>query len=352
VSYLRNLVKAKVVELGDDKACEFFDVSKLLVQQWRNGSKTPSLTAIEKVFQTPSSSIVEQAQWEGRQVVVLQPFYKSVHPATHFAILGLLDRTKMGAFLRHNDAFIVHARNVLAGQLLETKVPWGFFIDDDMLPSWGNASWYNQFTGFNLPEKYAGKHILNALLAHNKSVVGSLYFGRNPAGKAMYYEAMLNTPEGQAENRRAHQAPFDELKPVRWVATGAILINRQVFLDIQTKFPHLAPQHPSEPWHFFSNANDAVVSNLTKLQEQVGVATQFVRDGKWSVPEFEKFLEDIRIQLAETKTADLQNSRLQQGEDQVFGIRAGEAGHQSYVDMSVVCGHIGSMCYGPGNTRA
>ena len=95
-SYLKNLVKLKVIELGDEAAAQFFDVSKLLVQQWKNGSKTPSLAAIEKVFTEPKASTVGTADWEGRKVTILQPFYKSVHPITHFGILGLLDRTKMG----------------------------------------------------------------------------------------------------------------------------------------------------------------------------------------------------------------------------------------------------------------
>lgn len=349
--YLRNIVRSKIIELGDEPAAEFFGVSKLLIQQWRNGSKSPSLAAIEKVFTDPEPVVTAPAQWEGRQVTILQPFYKAVHPITHFAILGLLDRAKMGAFMRHNDAFIVHARNVLAKLFLETEVPYAFFIDDDMIPSWGNSVWYNQFTGFNFPEKYAGKHVLNALLSHNKSLVGALYFGRNSQGRAMYYEAMLNTPEGIAENQRAHQAPFDELKPVRWVATGALLVHRQVFLDIQKSHPHLAPQHPTEPWHFFSNSNDAVVKQLTSLQDQVAIAHQDLKAGTLTAEKMEAFLEDVRRQLAETKVKDVQNSRLQQGEDQTFGIRAGEAGHQSYVDMSCVVGHIGNACYGPHNTR-
>jgi hypothetical protein len=352
-SYLKNLVKSKIVELGEDKATEFFGVSKLLIQQWIKGSKVPSFAAVEKLFDGPAATAdgtTAPANWEGRQVSILLPFYKHVHPVTTFSLLGLLDRTKMGALMRHNDAFIVHARNVLAKQFLDTGVEWAFWADDDMVFPWGHAAWYNQMTGFNLPEKYAGKHILNALMSHGKSLVGGLYFGRNSTGRAMYYEAMLNSSEGAQENLRAHKAPFDELKPVRWCATGALLTNRQVFLDIQKKFPHLAPQHPTEPWHFFSNSNDAVVSKLTSLQDQVGIAHQDVRAGTMTVPKMESFLEDVRVQLAETKVKDIQISRLQQGEDQTFGIRAGEAGHQSYVDMSVVVGHIGNTCFGPHNT--
>lgn len=351
MSYLRNIVKAKIVEIGDDAAADFFGVSKLLIQQWRNGSKVPSIAAVEKVFEVKEAKPIERANWEGKKVVLLQPFYKAVHPVTHFSILGLLERDKMGALMRHNDAFIHHARNVLADQFLETGVEWSFWTDDDMVFPFGNAGWFNHFTGFNLPEKYAGKHTLNALLSHNKSIVGATYFGRNPAGRAMFYEAMLSTPESIAENARVHNGPIDELKPVKWCATGALLVHRQVYLDLRKTFPNLAPAHPTESWHYFSNANDAAVNKINGLSEQVTGAYQRVRDGKMDLSEVERLFDDIRTQLEETKMETVKNSRLQQGEDQTFGIRAGIAGHQSYVDLSVHCGHIGFACYGAHNTR-
>ena len=76
-----------------------------------------------------------------------------------------------------------------------------------------------------------------------------------------------------------------------------------------------------------------------------------MREGKLDLVEVERLFDDIRTQLEETKMETVKNSRLQQGEDQTFGIRAGIAGHQSYVDLSVHCGHIGFACYGAHNTR-
>lgn len=353
MSYLRNLVKLKVVELGDDKAAEYFGVSKLLVQQWRNGSKTPSLQAIERVFEEPKTQgLTESANWTGKKLVLLLPWYKETSPVTAFSILGLLERDKMGALLRHNDAFIAHSRNTLADQFIQTGAEWSLSIDSDMVIPWGNAAWFNHFTGFNLPEKYAGKHLANALLSHNKTIVGATYFGRNPKGRAMYYEAMLSTPESIAENARVRQGPIDELKPVEWCATGALLVHRQVFLDIREKFPNLAPKHPSEPWHYFTNANDAAINRVVSLSEQTALALQHVREGKLDISQLEKFLEDVRLQLEETKVADIRDSRMAMGEDQVLGRRAKIAGHQSYVDLSVHCGHIGNACYGFNSTRA
>jgi len=352
MSTLRNIVKLKVVELGDEKAAEFFGVSKLLVQQWRNGSKTPSLQAVERAFEeSKTQGVTERANWEGKKVVILLPAYKTFHPVTTFALLGLLERDKMGALMRHNDAFIAHSRNTLADQFIQSGVEWSFWLDDDMLPSWGNAAWFNHFSGFNFPEKYAGKHVINALLSHNKSIVGATYFGRNPKGRAMYHEALLSSPESIAENARVHQGPLDELKPVKWCATGCLLVHRKVYLDIRDKFPNLAPAHVSEPWHYFTSQNDAAVKKVTSLSEQVALARQHVTDGKMSLPDVEKLLEDIRVQLEETKMENINFSRAQAGEDMVFGLRAGLAGHQSYVDLSVHVGHIGNVVYGAANTR-
>jgi hypothetical protein len=138
---------------------------------------------------------------------------------------------------------------------------------------------------------------------------------------------------------------------VKWCATGALLVHRQVYLDLRKTFPNLAPAHPTESWHYFSNANDAAVNKINGLSEQVTGAYQRVREGKLDLVEVERLFDDIRTQLEETKMETVKNSRLQQGEDQTFGIRAGIAGHQSYVDLSVHCGHIGFACYGAHNTR-
>ena len=352
MSYLRNLVKLKVVELGDDKAAEFFGVSKLLVQQWRNGSKTPSLQAIERVFEEPKTQgLTERANWEGKKVVLLLPWYRSAHPLTTFSLLGMLEKDKMGALLRFNDAFIAHSRNTLADQFVDSGVEWGMSIDDDLICPWGNAAWFNHYTGFNFPDKYAGKHLINSLLSHGKTYVGALYFGRNAKGRGMYHEACITGPAADLENAKIHRGPVDELRATEWVATGALLTHRSVFLDIRKTFPHLAPQHPSEPWHYYTNANDAIVNKMFALSDDIARAHQFVRDGKMDLSEVEKLLEDTRVQLEEVKMHNLRDSRLQMGEDQVLGRRAKLAGHQPYVDLSVVCAHVGNVAYGPFNTK-
>lgn len=351
MSYLQSLVVHKIRELGPEKAAELFGVSCTLVKQWESGSKAISLAAVERVFEIPEQKSIE-ASWEGKKLLLLLPWYKQTNPLTAFSLLALLNREKMGVAMEFGDAFIAHARNVLLDRLVSTGVEWGFMLDDDMILPMGNAGWFKRYSGIDIPDAFAGKHALNQLLSHNKSLVGALYFGRNPRGRAMYYDALVASHAGNEENRYAHSAPREELRPVKWAATGALLINRQVALDIREQMPWLAPVHPSEPWQYFSNASDGVLREFTSLRDETTKVHQEVLAGQRSLDSVEKFLADLRRRLDESMSSVMSDNRLQAGEDAIFGIRAAKCGHPTFIDMSVVCGHVGSAVYGPHNTLA
>jgi hypothetical protein len=348
-SYLQGLVVARCKELNDDaKAGEFFGVAPSLIRQWVSGSKTPSLASVEKVF-VPQPTAFANAEWEGKNLFIACPAYKSVHPATLFTLVALWDRAKMGFRVRFNDAFIVHARNMLAMDFLASGMPECYTFDDDMVWPAGQAAWYNETTGLNLPEKFAGLHSINQLRSRNKTLVGGLYFGRNRFGRAMYHEAMQKTPEGERENARAHSAPFDECKETQWVATGGLFFKREVLLDIQKTFPHLAPQHLDEPWHFFSNTADAVMKGFADMQAMTKEVQTELFGG--NAEKANALLGDLVKRMNEASEEVIKNNRLQQGEDQLFGRRALAAGHQSHVDLALVGAHIGFNAWGPGNTN-
>jgi hypothetical protein len=343
-TYLQQLVINRCRELGDEKSAEFFAVSVGLVRQWVNGSKTPSLAAVEKVFVLPEGAPTESA-WSGKEVFIAAPFYKSTNPLTLFSLLATWDRPKMGFRHRFGDAFIIHARNQLADDFLVSGLPWCWWIDDDMLFPCGSAAWYLQNSGIPMPERFAGLHTANRLRSHNKSLVGALYFGRQPQGRAMYAEAMID----DAENSRAHLAPFDEIKATEWIGTGCLMHSREVLTDIKTKFPHLAPQHPTEVFHFFSPSSDVLVAAFNELQQKAdAAATALASNGAEAAT---KIIQDLLQQAKSAQQEYLKSNRLQQGEDQTFCRRAAKAGHQPYVDLGLVCGHIGTAVYGPHNTR-
>ena len=107
---------------------------------------------------------------------------------------------------------------------------------------------------------------------------------------------------------------------------------------------------PGEPYHYFSNASDGAMLRFDDIQAAIAEAKNAaVADRR---DEGVKVLDDALRLIAEARSDNLQTAHLMQGEDQTFGIRAGKSGHQSYVDMGLICGHIGTCVYGPHNTGA
>jgi hypothetical protein len=347
-SYLQSLVINKCKELGTEKSAEFFLVGPGLIRQWVNGSKSPSLASVEKVFSIPDKA-PEEGGWQGKQVFIGCPIYKNSNAATLTCLLGIWDRAKFGFRPRFGDAFIVHARNQLATDFLASNMAEFFGVDDDMVFPFGNAAFFNLLNDTTLPEKYAGLHSVNRLRSHGKSFVGALYFGRNAYGKAMYAEAMAETPAGRYENQRIHSGPTDELKETDWVGTGCYFHTRQVLLDIQEKFPHLAPQHPSEPFHFYSNTADALISSVSEVKVKAQAAVAEIQAG--NAERASEVIGDLLRQVELAENQALKQNRLHAGEDVLFGTRAKIAGHQPHVDLGLVCGHVGYNTWNHTNTK-
>ena len=232
----------------------------------------------------------EEAAWEGKRICLLLPFYRDVHPLTAFSLLALFDRTKMAAILNYGDAFIINTRNRLASKFLATGIEWAVTVDSDMVLPCGDAKWFNSSMGFGLPDKFSGRHTINRLLSHGKTLVGALYMGRAEDGKPVYAEGYADESESALVKAKGAQ---ELLKPTRWVGTGCLLIHRSVFLDIEKKFPN------------------------TARDSKTGV-------GKWFTPD------------SDTMT---------KGEDVLFCMRAQASGHQPYVDLGLRCGHAGNKIF-------
>lgn len=326
---LSDLVVAKIGELGAAKAAKFFEVSEVRVKQWAAGSKPVSLSAAEKVFASQQSPVLESASWEGQQVCICAPFYKSVTPSTVLSLMGLWDRPKMRFILNHGDAFISHSRNTLAKRFLALNIPWSFWIDDDIIAPNGSPTWFNKATGLPLPPQVAGQHSINRLLSHKKTIVGGLYFGRDPAGRPMYNEGFRNTAEGAMARKGWTLPPNQQVKPTKWVATGCLLIHRSVFVDISKKFPELDGK-------WFSTSEHQLVGNAKRAINELS--------------DMEKDPKD-RIASAVHLLASSTDAPIESGEDVIFCRRAAEAGHQPYVDLGLPCGHVGSTVYHGSNTR-
>ena len=272
-----------------------------------------------------------------KKIVVVLPWWKQVSPVTSFCVSQLIDRRRTAAMLNFGDAFIAHSRNSCVDAFLKTQCDWLLTIDDDMIVPFGHAEWFKMHTRFDdFPEKFLGLNALDRLMSHQKTLVGALYFGRHHNGPPVYNEGAM-TPQEAAFARRA---PHDLVKPTRWVGTGCMLVHRSVFEDIEKKFPRLARGADGKGGQWFTSTEASVVERLHTLRDQLQSGPL---DGNKAYAAMAG-LEDL---IARTKA----ENTLGVGEDVSFCLRAAAAGHQAYVDMGLVCGHLGHCCYGPRNTR-
>lgn len=286
------------------------------------------------------SDIVQPTGLAKTRVLIALPWYKSVSPVTAFSVMGLIDRSRVGILLHHGDAFVIHTRNKVGDYFLRSEFEWMLTLDDDVVCPFGNAKWFNSYTGFNFPEKFAGMHTLNRLLSHGKKLVGAVYWGRHANGKAMYCEGM-NDPQEAATVRK--MVPVDHIKPTRWVGTGCMLIHRDVFLDIEKRYPNLARGSDGSGGQWFTPAQHKVLETIER-------ARKVLRPDKGAGLTSEDAYNALKI-LEDGAAANRNGAKLGMGEDVTFCIRAAEAGHQPYVDLGLVCGHMGNIIYGPKNTK-
>ncbi len=263
-----------------------------------------------------------------RKLCLLLPQYKATHPLTLYSIISLWDRRRMSCMMHFNDAFIVNARNTLAHRFVnDTKAEWALFVDDDMILPTGNESWMKNVAGVEQPPNTATVNAVDRLLSHGKTLVGGLYFVRSMkgTGKPCFAQAFRD-PEVAKRTRKREQGAVG-LQPVDWVGTGCLLIHRDVFLSIQKKFPHLAPDNDKGVWRYFSPTNDYTAEALRKLM-----------DAK---------TDEERALIVGGLNQQLGRGQAYSGEDVVFCRRAKAAGHQPYVDLDCICGHIGSTVWAP-----
>ncbi len=262
-----------------------------------------------------------------KKVMLALPWGKMTHPITSYCVAQLLDRRRVSSALNFGDAFVAHSRNTIADNFLKTDSEYLLTIDDDMVVPFGNAQFFREQTGWELPDKFASLNAVDRLLSHDKTLVGALYFGRHAKANPVY-------GEGPREREWALKAPYDQIKPTRWCGTGALLIHRTVFEDIEKKFPRLARGVDRKGGNWFSSSEHNAMEAIDQVRAFLG---QGAMTG-------EKALKALA--LLESAAMDARaNSNLGIGEDVQFSTRAKAAGHQPYVDMGLLCGHIGHSIF-------
>lgn len=259
-----------------------------------------------------------------QKVLLILPSYKSVSPLTTVCIAHLSDRRRVGLMANWDDAFVAHTRNNCAREALKTQFDWYLWMDDDMVVPCGHAPWFKAYCGWpKFPDKFAGFNAIDRLLSHQKTVVGGLYFGRRPGAGPVYAEGMSIKSDADY----ARTAPHDLIKPTNWVGFGCTLTHRSVFEDIVKKYPALNG-------HWFTSSEHKLLDDVEATVKMLGEGPM---DG-------EKALKALQM-LENARTHATKVSNMGVGEDVIFCRRAREAGHQIYVDMGLVCGHVGHRVY-------
>ena len=228
-----------------------------------------------------------RTEFAGRDIFVGLPWYKTTNPVTAMALVAMaLDfgKDKIRFDLVFGNAMIYQSRNAIAAKFLETDAKWLFMMDDDIIPAIGRANWYRAWVASSrtAQEQPLQRHVIHRLIGSGKSLVGGAYFGRQEGGKLMCSSEALS----------ADAKTFaDRVVPVDWVGTGAILVHRRVFEDMQAGFPDLRTSIPEMPWNYFKPGADG------------------------------------------------------SGEDVEFCRRAKACGHQPHVDLGIPLAHVGYKAY-------
>ena len=309
---LRKSVRDKIEQLGVIESSKFFNVSTGTISNWTTGKSAPSIDAAQSLIaETAIGGVAIQEEpdpiisWEGKSLMMLLPVYRTFNADTHYTLFANYAKygpEKIGMEIRKGT--VIHeARNILIHNWYNhTTIPTCLMVDDDMILPTGNPGHINGVYGGNLSHKAASQLAISRIMSHghDKGIVGALYFGRHPKGRAQCSSGFTS----DLENRKLHNGDYEGqgLKPENWVATGCLKIERWVIDKMKAavdagEFPDCKPKNGQ--WYGFFNPT------------QVGV-----------------------------------------GEDVSFGTRAAKLGIQSYVDCGLICLHEGSNYYGPKNTSS
>jgi hypothetical protein len=129
-------------------------------------------------------------------------------------------------------------------------------------------------------------------------VVGAVYASREAHGKLIIQpEIKPRSHEDRLLCNEIRRGTARGLAPVEWLGFGCVLVHREVFLEVQRRFPQLAPRREIEPWRFFH-------------------------------------VEGI------------------EGEDEAFCNRVRACSIPIWLDTQLICGHVGSQIFLPEHTRA
>jgi hypothetical protein len=196
------------------------------------------------------------------------------------------------------DTMIIRSRNMLAHRFLKSGCTWSLWLDSDIAAPIANTDWYKWLTRCqSVPEEYMAYDVITRLMSHGKAVVGGVYASRQAFGRLVIQpEIDPRSHEDKLLCNEIRRGTARGLAAVGWIGFGCALVHREVFLEVQRRFPDLAPASEYEPWRFFQPLGS-------------------------------------------------------EGEDEAFSNRITTCSIPIWLDVQLVCGHVGSQIYLPEHTR-
>lgn len=343
----------KIEELGDG-APAHFKATPTMVKKWQSGTAEPGVTACQimldeilalggidmdgPAFQQPpeqgetrpEAAPVHEAgrkttETDGneserltliepekimkgtRKVSFLTPINRDMSYAVVLSMLGNWKATLpveirglLGVMDFEPDTTPHFSRNRLASRFLESGNEWSIWIDSDIIAPIGNAPWFKRRTGAKHADHWFARSAYEALTSRGKTLIGAVYSERASGGKIITQPGLAPRTELDKQIiEDIKSGPKDKVVQVGWLGFGFVAVHRQVYVDILATQEGVKSedfgQSNGKPHNFFTPMNDGGP----------------------------------------------------QSEDVAFCKRAAAAGHPSFLDLAVFCGHVGKFAYMP-----
>jgi hypothetical protein len=317
---LTQLLLDHMWELGgeDSEACQkFYDRSAATLKNWfKNPAAIPLQAVLKFLNKRPGVAEMIADQLEphfavhdggnGTQslpnrgktnVVVCAPVLGQPTLPFTWALIYLAKKYELG-FDIQSDTVIHRSRNVLAQRFLKSGALWSLWLDSDIVPPIANADWYRWITASQtVPDEACRYDVLERLLGHNKAMVGGVYASRRWHGQLVIQpDIRPRSHEDKLLCNDLRKGTARGLVEVDWIGFGCALVHREVFLEVQRRFPQLAPQAEFLPWRFFQPEGD-------------------------------------------------------EGEDEAFSKRVKACSIPIWLDAQLTVGHVGAMCFMPEHSQ-
>jgi hypothetical protein len=262
------------------------------------GIKDALIEELEVHFAANGSEITSLPNRTKLDLLICTPVMERM-TVPYATMLGVLSKRYEMGFTFQADTMVNRSRNALAKRFLDSGCTWSLWIDSDIAAPIGHADWYRSIIrGTQLSNEAFNYEVISRLLSHNKPVIGAIYASRQWQGRLVIQpEIHPRSHEDKLLCNEIRRGTARGLAEVDWIGFGCALVHRQVFEEVKRRFPQLAPQSEFAPWRFFQPEGD-------------------------------------------------------EGEDEAFCRRLKACAIPVWLDVQLVCGHIGNMAFLPEHTQA